>query len=362
MKKILISIGCAFATLTVNATSTIPFSKEISYKNPLVIVNGYKIRFVDYAKIKPEHIESIIELEPKDAVEVFGENGSNGAIIIKLIESFKGFSLDGAKIDERIIEKVAYYAEQAKLKEQARLEAEAKAKKDAEEKERLAAEAKAKRDELEAAKLAAEANARLTAAEKAKKEAEDKARKEFEENQRLENDAKNRADAEAKARKDAEEKAQLEAEAKAKKLAEEKERLEAEAKAKKEEEEKARLEAEAKAKKAAEEKARLEAEAKAKKDAEEKARLEAEEKKKQALKEIEDQKNNNQANTDFINKLEQDFKNSINNPKIKRVLIEGKEVTKKEAVKLSVFDVETSIITYDRVNGDGTIEIKLTKK
>lgn len=187
MKKILISIGCAFATLTVNAASTVPFSKEISYKNPLVIVNGYKIRFVDYAKIKPEHIESIIELEPEDAVEVFGENGRNGAIIIKLIDSFKGFSLEGAKIDERIIEKVAYYAEQAKLKEQARLEAEAKAKKDAEEKERLAAEAKLKKETLEAERLQAEEQAKLTAAEKAKKDAEDKARREFEENQRLEN-------------------------------------------------------------------------------------------------------------------------------------------------------------------------------
>ncbi|SEH99881.1 translation initiation factor IF-2/translation initiation factor 4G, partial [Paenimyroides aquimaris] len=112
----------------------------------------------------------------------------------------------------------------------------------------------------------------------------------------------------------------------------------------------------------AEEKARLEAEAQAKKEAEEKSRLEAEAKKQQALKELEEKKNNENIDSDFINKLEQDFKNSINNPKIKRVLIEGKEVTKKEALKLSVFDVETSIITFDKVNGDGTLEIKLTKK
>ena len=121
MKKILISISCAFATLTINASSPISYAIEVSAKNPLIIVNGYKIRFADYAKIKPEHIESIIELEPEDAIEVFGKNGENGAIIIKLISSFKGFSLDGAKIDDRIIEKVAFYAEQAKFKEQARL-------------------------------------------------------------------------------------------------------------------------------------------------------------------------------------------------------------------------------------------------
>src|SRR5690606_38347686 len=114
--------------------------------------------------------------------------------------------------------------------------------------------------------------------------------------------------------------------------------------------------AEAKAKQEADEKSRLAAEAKAKQEADEKARLAAEAKaKQQALKELEDQKNKDAASVDFLNKLEQDFKNSINNPKIKRVLIEGKEVTKKEATKLSVFDVETSIITYDKVNGDGTI-------
>ncbi|SEH92186.1 hypothetical protein SAMN02927937_02157, partial [Paenimyroides aquimaris] len=118
MKKLLISISCAFAALTVTATPTEHFSNVINYGNPLIIVNGYKIRFADYSRIKPEHIESIIELEPKDAIEVFGEIGKDGAVVIKLISSFKGFSLEGAKIDAKIIEKVQYYAEQAKLREQ----------------------------------------------------------------------------------------------------------------------------------------------------------------------------------------------------------------------------------------------------
>src|SRR5690606_17233920 len=182
----------------------------------LIIVNGYKIRFADYSRIKPEHIESIIELEPKDAIEVFGEIGKDGAVVIKLISSFKGFSLEGAKIDAKIIEKVQFYAEQAKLREQERLKVEEEAKKADEERGRLEEEAQAK------------------------KEAEEKARLEAEDN----------------AKKEAEEKARLEAEANAKKISEEKARLEAEANAKKEAEEKARLEAEAEAKKEAEEKAR----------------------------------------------------------------------------------------------------------
>ena len=67
-------------------------------KNPLIIVNGYKIRYNDYFKIKPEYIESIIELEPEDAIKVFGKNGENGAIVIKLIDSFKDFLWKGQKL------------------------------------------------------------------------------------------------------------------------------------------------------------------------------------------------------------------------------------------------------------------------
>ncbi|GLQ18194.1 OmpA family protein [Maritalea porphyrae] len=155
-------------------------------------------------------------------------------------------------------------ADIAEAEEQARLEAEAKAKAEAEEQARLEAEAKAKAEAEEKARLEAEAKAE--AEEKARLEAEAKAKAEAEEQARLE--------AEAKAKAEAEEQARLEAEAKAK--AEEQARLEAEAKAKAEAEEQARLEAQAKAKAEAEEQARLEAEAKAKAEAEEQARLEAE--------------------------------------------------------------------------------------
>ncbi len=119
------------------------------------------------------------------------------------------------------------------------------------------------------------------------------------------------------------------------------------------------MEREAELAKAEAERKRLEAEEKAKLDAEaEKQRLEKE----AELAKAEAEKLEKDASKDFINKLEQDFKNSINNSKIKKVLVEGKEVSKSEALKLSIFDVETSIITFDKVNGDGTLEIKLTKK
>ncbi len=172
--------------------------------------------------------------------------------------------------EEARLAKEAKEKSEAEAAEKARLEAEAKARAEAEEKARLEAEAKAKREAEEKARLEAEAKAKAEAEEKARLEAEAKAKAEAEER------ARKKAEAEAKAKAEAEAKALREAEAKAK--AEEKARLDAEAKAKREAEEKAKREAEAKAKAEAEAKAKREAEEKAKREAEEKAKREAEEK------------------------------------------------------------------------------------
>ena len=146
--------------------------------------------------------------------------------------------------------------EEAEFEEKARVEAETKVKA-AEEQARLEADAKAK----------AEEQARLEAEAKAKAEAEEKARHEAEEQARLEVEAKAKAEAEEKARLEAEENARLEAEAKAKSEAKEQARLVAEAISNAQAEKRARI--------AAEDQARLGAEAKAKFDEEEQARLEA---------------------------------------------------------------------------------------
>jgi len=117
-----------------------------------------------------------------------------------------------------------------------------------------AAQRVAERQAAEAKRLQDEADA------KAKKEADDKAK----------------AEAEAKAKKEADDKAKAEAEAKAKKEADDKAKAEADAKAKKEADDKAKAEAEAKAKKEADDKAKAEADAKAK------AKEEADAKKREA--------------------------------------------------------------------------------
>ena len=160
----------------------------------------------------------------------------------------------------------AINAEAERAAEEARLEAEAKAR--AEEEARLAAEAKAEAERLEAERIA----------EEARLEAEAKAEAERLEAERLAEEARLKAEAEAKAeaeRLEAErlaEEARLKAEAEAKAEAE---RLEAERLA-----EEARLKAEAEAKAEAErleaeriaEEARLKAEAEARAEAERKAR------------------------------------------------------------------------------------------
>ena len=97
----------------------------------------------------------------EDAIEVFGRNGENGAIVIKLIDSFKGFSLEGAKIDELIIQKVEHYAEQAKIREQERLKAEEEAKRLASEKAEKDALKQAEKEALLAERLAQEELDRL---------------------------------------------------------------------------------------------------------------------------------------------------------------------------------------------------------
>ena len=154
-------------------------------------------------------------------------------------------------------------AENARLKLQAKREAEEQARREAEEKK-------------EAAKREAEEKK-----EAAKREAEERARREAEEKKEAA-----KREAEERARREAEEQAKLEAKEQAKREAEEQANREAEEQAKREAEDKARREAEEKkeaAKRETEAKAKREAEAKAKREAEAKAKREAEKAKRQKL-------------------------------------------------------------------------------
>ncbi len=124
-------------------------------------------------------------------------------------------------------------------------------------------------------------------------------------------------------------------------------------------EEKARKEAaDAERKILAEEKSRQEAaEAERKRLAEEKARQETE----NQLVEEEKQKNSTELPKGFLDRLQRDFEKSVNDPKVKKILVNGKEVTRKEALDINVFDVETSIVTYNTEKTESVLEIKLSK-
>src|SRR5690606_12884507 len=286
--------------------------------DPIAVVNGYIVRYSELARLKSEYIASIAELDAEDAVKLFGERAKGGAIVIKL----KGRNTTGT--GEKVEEEVLIQAEEI---------AEQKAKEEAAEAERQRlAEEKAREE-------AAEAERRRLAEQKAREEAAEAER------QRL---------AEQKAREEA-------AEAERKRLAEQKAREEAaEAERQRLAEEKAREEAaEAERQRLAEEKAREEAaEAERKRLAEEKA---SEEENKIAISEAEEPEES-YFSLDFVSQLQKDFEKSVNDPKVKKILVNGQEVSREDALKINVFDVETSIVTYNTEKTESVLEISLSQK
>lgn len=54
-------------------TNDIISTKEKKYTHPLIIVNGYELRYYEYQKIKPNQIDTMIVLDEIDGVNVFGE-------------------------------------------------------------------------------------------------------------------------------------------------------------------------------------------------------------------------------------------------------------------------------------------------
>ncbi|QCE42957.1 PorP/SprF family type IX secretion system membrane protein [Psychroserpens sp. NJDZ02] len=159
--------------------------------------------------------------------------------------------------------------------QKAKEEADANAKRLAEQKAKEEADANAKRLAEQKAKEEADANAKRLAEQKAKEEADANAKRLAEQKAKEEADANAKEEADANAKRLAEQKAKEEAEANAKRLAEQKAKEEADANAKRLAEQKAKEEADANAKRLAEQKAKEEAEANAKRLAEQKAKEEA---------------------------------------------------------------------------------------
>src|SRR5690606_8643505 len=143
-------------------------------------------------------------------------------------------------------------------------------------------------------------------------------------------------------------------------LAEEKAREEAaEAERQRLAEQKAREEAaEAERRRLAEQKAREAAEAERQRLAEQKAR---EEENKIAISEAE-KTEESYFSSDFVGQLQKDFEKSVNDPKVKKILVNGQEVSREDALKINVFDVETSIVTYNTEKTESVLEISLSQK
>jgi hypothetical protein len=60
--------------------------------------------------------------------------------------------------------------------------------------------------------------------------------------------------------------------------------------------------------------------------------------------------------------LQNEYIKSVNDPAIKKIIVDGKEVSKTEALKISVFDIDTSTSIYNKEKTEGTLEIRMIKK
>src|SRR5690554_4455032 len=328
--------------------------------DPIAVVNGYIVRYSEIIRLKPEYIATFTELDGEDAVKLFGNRAKGGAVVIKLV------GRNSAGVGEKVDEELLTRAEQIAMAKQ---EAEAERQRLAEEK-RLA-DAEAERQRLAEEKRLADAEAERQRLAEEKRLADAEA-----ERQRLAEE-KRLADAEAERQRLAEEKRLADAEAERQRLAEEKRLADAEAERQRLAEEKRLADAEAERQRLAEEKRLADAEAERQRLAEEKrlADLEAErqrlaeEKAKELVKEKESVVITEQEETDesyfspdFISQLQNDFEKSVTDPKVKRVVVNGQEVSKEEALKINVFDVETSIVTYNTDKTESVLEIRLSNK
>ena len=166
---------------------------------------------------------------------------------------------------------------------------------------------------------------------------------------------------EAERQRLAEEKRLADAEAERQRLAEEKRSADAEAERQRLAEEKRLADLEAERQRLAEEKRLADAEAERQRLAEEKAKELVKEEESVVITEQEET-DESYFSPDFISQLQNDFEKSVTDPKVKRVLVNGQEVPKEEALKINVFDVETSIVTYNTDKTESVLEIRLSNK
>ncbi|TDS51450.1 hypothetical protein [Myroides indicus] len=237
MKKLKFILFFVVLTAIYFAGTTSGYSQNSSdsENRPLVVVNGYFLRYGDLAKIKENLIESRVELNADESSNVFGSRGENGAIVIILKN--KQMSAGGNKVSESDLQKLEEIAE-AKRKQ-----------KENREKERIEYQEKIQEIE-ESKKNEKQESVKITppplTIEQREKSAEESFKKDFPE--------------------------------------------------------------------------------------------------------------------EIRNMLQNEYIKSVNDPAIKKIIVDGKEVSKTEALKISVFDIDTSTSIYNKEKTEGTLEIRMIKK
>lgn len=83
---------------------------EQTSPKPLVVVNGYIVRFGELAKIKEDMIESRVDLSAEEGMELFGDAAKDGVVVITLKRKLATGL--GNKVDDVVLQQLEELKEQ----------------------------------------------------------------------------------------------------------------------------------------------------------------------------------------------------------------------------------------------------------
>lgn len=83
---------------------------EQTSPKPLVVVNGYIVRFGELAKIKEDMIESRVDLSAEEGMELFGDAAKDGVVVITLKKKLATGL--GNKVDDVVLQQLEELKEQ----------------------------------------------------------------------------------------------------------------------------------------------------------------------------------------------------------------------------------------------------------
>lgn len=113
------------AATPVNADQKTDVGEKTKPGHPICIVNGKPMSYADFKQINPDDIKTVKILKEKEAIDTYGEEGKNGAIVITLVKEKSVLAVNGpqtllsqtlSSINPQL--KAIYFVDGAKLNEE----------------------------------------------------------------------------------------------------------------------------------------------------------------------------------------------------------------------------------------------------